>query len=378
MNQEGKHILLLGPAFPYRGGLAAFNERLALALQAAGHRVTLITFTLQYPRFLFPGKTQYTTGPAPEGLVIKRQLNAVNPLNWLRVGLALRRRRADVVIAAFWLPFMAPCLGTVLRLLSPRKTQRIGLVHNIIPHEKRFGDRLLARYFTGAADAFLTLSEAVQIQVASFTTAPVRTAPHPVYDSYGELLDQSAARTQLGLDRDGRYLLFFGFIRAYKGLDLALRAMVDKRLQDLNVKLIVAGEYYGNELEYQELIANLGIADRLELRTHFIPNEEVRYYFCAADLVVQPYRTATQSGISQLAYFFEKPMVVTRVGGLPEIVPDGVAGYVIEQDPVELAAAVADFYENNRAATLNAGVLRGKERFSWSGFVDTLTELFVR
>ncbi len=376
MSSTPKDILLLGPAYPYRGGLAAFNERLAYALQAVGHRVTLVTFTLQYPDFLFPGKTQYAEDAAPEDLAIERKINAVNPLNWWKVGRALRKRRPDVVIAAYWMPFMAPCLGTILRQLDPRHTQRIGLVHNIIPHERRPGDQLLSRYFTGACDGFMTLSTSVKEELAGFSSAPVKTSPHPIYDSYGAQVDKATAREHLGLDADGRYLLFFGYIREYKGLELLLEAMAKPLLREQGIKLILAGEYYGNQEKYEGMIATLGIKDLIVAHTSFIANEEVRYYFGAADLVVQPYKTATQSGISQLAYHFEKPMIVTRVGGLPEIVPHGEAGYVIGQDADELANAVLDFYQNEKAASLQAGVVRMKQQFSWSVFTETLEELF--
>lgn len=371
-----KKILLLGPAYPYRGGLAAFNESLAYALQKAGYQVELITFTLQYPGFLFPGKTQFSKDPAPEGLQIERRINAVNPLNWVRVGLGLRKRRADIIIAAFWMPFMGPALGTILRWAKARNTQRIGLIHNIIPHEKRPGDRLLSKYFTGSADAFMTLSKSVAEELQDFSSAPVRTSPHPVYDSYGEALAPAEAREELKLDPNGRYLLFFGFIRDYKGLDLLLEAMADERLVAADVKLILAGEYYSNEVKYETMIDELGIRDRIIFHTRFVSNAEVRYFFGAADLVVQPYRTATQSGISQLAYHFEKPMVVTRVGGLPEIVPHGKAGYVIDQEASQLADAVLDFYEHHRAADFRSGLQEQKQRFSWSGFVEVLEELF--
>ena len=376
MSSTPKDIILLGPAYPYRGGLAAFNERLAYALQAAGHRVTLVTFTLQYPDFLFPGKTQYSEDAAPEGLAIERKINAVSPFNWWKVGRALRKRRPDVVIAAYWMPFMAPCLGTILRQLDVRHTQRIGLVHNIIPHERRPGDQQLSRYFTTACDGFMTLSTSVMDELADFSEAPARTSPHPIYDSYGAQVDKASAREHLGLDADGKYLLFFGYIREYKGLELLLGAMAKPMIRAQGIKLILAGEYYGNQEKYEGMMATLGIEDLIVAHTSFIPNDEVRYYFGAADLVVQPYKTATQSGISQLAYHFEKPMIVTRVGGLPEIVPHGEAGYVIEQDAGALANAVLDFYQNEKAASLQAGVARMKQQFSWATFTEVLEELF--
>lgn len=373
---SSKKVLLIGPAYPYRGGLAAFNESLAYALQAAGCQVELITFTLQYPGVFFPGKTQFSEDSAPVGLVIQRKISSVNPLNWLKVGWELRQRRADVIITAFWLPFMGPSLGTILRFIGGAKVRKIGLVHNIIPHERRFGDRFFARYFTASNDAFMTLSSSVATELADFSQAPVRTSPHPIYDSYGDPVGKLEARAKLNLDPGARYLLFFGFIREYKGLDLLLEALADERLQEKQVKLILAGEYYGNEAKYEDMIDRLGIRDWVVSHTRFISNEEVRYFFGAADLVVQPYRTATQSGISQLAYHFDKPMIVTRVGGLPEIVPHGKAGYVIDQDPSQLADAVLDFYSNNREEDFKAGLREQKKRFSWSGFVQVLEELF--
>ncbi len=371
-----KKILLLGPAYPYRGGLAAFNESLAYALQSAGHQVELVTYTLQYPNFLFPGKTQYSDDPPPADLEIERKINAVNPFNWIKVGLELRKRQADIIIAAFWMPFMGPSLGTILRLAKASNTHRIGLIHNIIPHEHRPGDRPLAKYFTASADSFMTLSSSVAEELKDFSEAPVRTSPHPIYDIYGESVSKEAARKRLALSQDGRYLLFFGYIREYKGLSLLLEAMADDRLTEQGVKLILAGEYYGNEEKYEAMIDELGIRERIISHTRFVSNEEVRYFFGAADLVVQPYQTATQSGISQLAYNFEKPMIVTRVGGLPEIVPHGKVGYVIDQKADELADAVVDFYDQDREEHFQAGLRTEKSRFTWSGFVAVLEELF--
>lgn len=375
MPNTPKHIMLIGPAYPYRGGLAAFNERLGHALQATGYQVTLLTFTLQYPGFLFPGKTQFSNDAAPADLTIVRKINAVNPLNWLRVGWWLRQQKMDVILTAFWLPFMGPSLGTVLRLARRSQTKSLGLIHNIIPHEKRPGDHLFARYFTGALDGAICLSDSVQEDLQQFTKVPTAVSPHPVYDSYGEPVAKTSAKETLDLEEEPNYILFFGFIRDYKGLDLLLRAMADERMCKYDIKLIVAGEFYGNELTYRELIDELGIADRLILHTQFIANDKVKYYFGAADLVVQPYRTATQSGISQLAYYFEKPMVVTRVGGLPEIVPHGKAGYVVDQSPETIADAIVDFFVNQRDQALQAGVQAGKRRYSWSALVSKLQTL---
>lgn len=364
-------IVLLSPAHPLRGGIAASSERLALEFQNPGHEVVLFSFSLQYPGLLFPGKTQLTDDPAPAGLRIRTLLNSVNPLNWVRSGLALAREAPDLVITRFWLPFMGPCLGTVLRVarwLSKKRFRSVALVDNIIPHEKRPGDRLFAKYFTGACDEFVVMSHSVGEEIGRFSNKPVRYAPHPIYDIYGAPVPKEEARTMLGLTENAPVVLFFGFIRPYKGLDLLLEALA----QTPGTHALVAGECYDAWTPYETLIQQFHLEDRVHLFTDFIPADQVRLYFSAADLVVQPYKTATQSGISQIAYHFDKPMVVTNVGGLPEIVPHGVAGYVVEPEPGAIAAAIRDFFDHHREEAMIAGVQQEKKRFSWTNLADVI------
>jgi glycosyltransferase involved in cell wall biosynthesis len=377
VNSPKQHIVILGTAYPLRGGLAAFNERLARAFQERGYRVTIVTFSLQYPGFLFPGDTQYDTGPAPPDLHIEIRLNSVNPLSWIRVGRYLRQLRPDLIIAKFWLPFMGPALGTVLRIAKGNgHTRTLSIIDNIIPHEHRPGDRPLARYFANQIDAFIVMSRSVEQDMAGFVTdQPVVYSPHPIYDNFGEKVAKAEARRELGIDPAVPLVLFFGFIRDYKGLDLLLRAMADKHIEARGIQLLVAGEYYGNREKYEALIEELGIRDRLHLHTDFIPNDRVRYYFGAADLVAQPYKTATQSGISQMAYHFEKPMVVTRVGGLPEIVPHGEAGYVVDTEPRAIAAAIVDYFDRDQTALFTAGLLKNKQKYSWDVMLDEVERL---
>jgi glycosyltransferase involved in cell wall biosynthesis len=370
-----RKIVLLSPAHPLRGGIAASTERLARELRKFGHEVVIFSFSLQYPRFLFPGKTQYTDDPPPEDLDIRTRVNSVNPLNWLSVGWEIRRLKPDAIITRFWLPFMGPCLGTILRIAKSRHTRTIAIADNIIPHEKRPGDTWFTNYFIGAIDAFVVMSKSVEAEVKTLCDKPVRYIPHPIYDNYGKPLPRALALRQMNLPEAAHYLLFFGFIRDYKGLDLLLQAMADPRIRRLPLKLIVAGEYYGNRDHYEEIIRVLEIENQLILKTDFIPTDEVRFYFCAADLVVQPYKSATQSGISQLAYHFDKPMVVTEVGGLPEIVPHGKAGYVVKPEAKAIADAIVDFFENKRLVQLTEGVRMEKHRFSWAAMVKGLEEL---
>ncbi len=371
-------VIILGPAWPYRGGIAAFNERLARQYQAEGHEVEVVTFTLQYPSFLFPGTTQYSTDPAPEGLKITRKLNSINPFSWLSTGRYIRRQRPDLVISAFWLPFMAPAMGTALRRAKRKGMRRVSILHNLIPHEHRPGDKLFSRYFVGSNDAFITLSRSVLEDLNVFDPKglkPRTFSPHPLYDHYGATLGRKEALDLIGLRESQRYVLFFGFIREYKGLDLLLDAMADERMVQLGVKLIVAGEFYGDPKPYMEQIKHLDISDRVVLHTEFIPDHEVNRYFCAADLVVQPYKSATQSGVSQIAYHFEKPMVVTHVGGLPEIVPDGKAGFVVEPSGEAIADAIARYFNEDWQQRLTEGVREEKKKYAWEKMTAAIDSL---
>jgi D-inositol-3-phosphate glycosyltransferase len=369
-------IIILSPAHPLRGGIAASSERLAQELQLYKHQVIIYSFSLQYPDFLFPGKTQYTNDAAPKDVHIRTTINAINPFNWRAVGREIATIKPDIVVCRFWLPFMSPCLGTILREIRKNDfTKIIGLADNIIPHEKRFADRMLARYWVQACDAFIVMSRSVALDIEQFTlNRNIKFVPHPIYDNYGDIVPQTLARQQLHLKKDIKYVLFFGFIRDYKGLDILLEALADERLVKNNIHLILAGEYYGNEAKYNALIQHYNLTARIANFTHFIPNDAIKYYFCAADLVVQPYRSATQSGISQLAYHFEKPMVVTNVGGLPEIVTHGKGGYVAEVSAESIADAVTDFFEKDRNTLMTAAVRREKVRFSWENLAKAIVE----
>lgn len=372
-----RKIIIVSPAHPLRGGIAASTERLAVELQKTGHSVSIYSYSLQYPAFLFPGKTQFTSDPAPLGanglpLEIVTCINSVNPFSWITTGLKIAAGQPDQVIVRFWLPFMGPALGTLLRVVRWRTRTRVtGLVDNIIPHEKRPGDRLFAKYFTGACDDFLVMSKSVGEEIRSFSDKPVVFSPHPLYDNYGELQDKHTVRKALGIPSDARVALFFGFIRQYKGLDIFLRALAEVP----GVHGLVAGECYEDWASYQQIIDENGMNDRVHVVSDFIPANQVSTYFSAADIVVQPYRSATQSGISQIAYHFGLPMIVSNVGGLPEIVTDKVSGYVVSPVEKSVAEALTDFFENNRSEAMRRGVQQEKERFTWDKMVRKLTEI---
>jgi D-inositol-3-phosphate glycosyltransferase len=375
-NPPGK-VILIGPAHPLRGGLATYNERLAREYVKEGSDVSIYTFSLQYPSILFPGKTQYSTEPAPGDLSITVKVNSINPFNWIRIGREIKKLRPDLVIVKFWIPFMAPCLGTISRIIRKNgHTKVVSIIDNIIPHEKRPGDRMLASYWVNSVDGFVAMSGSVLEDLETFDKIrPKVFCPHPLYDNFGEAVPKSEAQKRLGLDDSFRYLLFFGFIRDYKGLDLLLEAFADERLRKTPLKLIVAGEFYCDPKPYREQIARLGIGEHVIMSNDFIPDSEVVNYFCASDLVVQPYKSATQSGVTQIAYHFNKPMLITGVGGLAEIVPHGKVGYVVPPDPAAIADAIVDFYEEHREHDFAANAAMEKLKYTWSRMVEAIEEV---
>ena len=373
-------VIILGSAHPLRGGLAAYNERLAREFIRAGHSVQIYTFSLQYPSFLFPGTSQYSDQPAPDDLYIHVKVNSINPFNWFKVGREIAKLNADLLIVKFWLPFMGPCLGTIARQARKnKKTKIISIIDNIIPHEGRIGDFQLAKYIVNSVDGFIAMSDSVLEDLKKFDDKkPKVFSPHPLYDNFGPAVNKTEAYEKLGLEISTEYILFFGFIRDYKGLDLLLHAMADERVKQLNVRLIVAGEFYTNAKPYWDLITQLNIADRLILKTDFIPDDEVRYYFCAADMVVQPYKHATQSGVTQICYHFDRPMLVTNVGGLPEIVPNGKVGYVVEPEPKAIADALIDFYQNHREFVMRDNIKVEKKKYAWSAMLETILTMLTQ
>jgi glycosyltransferase involved in cell wall biosynthesis len=377
-------VIILGAAHPFRGGIATFNERMAREFLAQGYEVTIYNFSLQYPSFLFPGKTQYSTDPAPTDLKILSKVNSVNPLNWLKVGRELKALKPDLVIAKFWIPLMGPALGTILKLCKKNKhTRVISIIDNAVPHEKRPGDHQFTKYFFSACDAFITMSDKVMNDLRSIEKKkPAVLTYHPLYDNFGAAISKAEARSKLQqlLSRDlqnDHLLLFFGFIRKYKGLDLLFEAMhiiKQRRPEMKGVKLLVAGEFYEDQQYYDELISRLGIGDMLILNTNFISDQQVKLYFCAADVVVQPYRNATQSGVTPLAYHFEKPMIVSRVGALPDYVPHNKAGLVAEPDAASIADAILQYFElgeNYFIPHLRAE----KQKYTWDKLVESITKL---
>ena len=376
-----KSIVILSMAYPYRG-LALFNEMLARTFTKRGKQVDIINFRLLYPDFLFPGSTQYSESPPPDDLRITRMVNSVNPLNWLRVGRHIRKMRPDAVILRYWTPFLAPCMSAICRIVSKnRHTVIITLLDNVVPHEKHFFDAFLTHYFVNSMHGFLYMSQQVKNDLDEFNTGkPSVFAPHPAFSNFGVKVTREEACMHLNLPVEKRYVLFFGLIRDYKGLDLMLDAWANLKQSGHadNKKLIVAGEFYTDKNRYLQQMKRLNICDDILLHDRFISNEDVKYYFSAADALVQPYKNATQSGVTQIAYQFETPLIVTDVGGLSETVHDGKVGYVVKPEVAQITHAIEKIYENNNMQRMSENMISEKRRFSWDCFAEQIEVLYLK
>lgn len=381
--QSPQKIVIIGSAYPLRGGgIATFNERLALEFQQQNYQTTIYSFSLQYPGFLFPGSSQYSNDKPPKNISIKSAINSINPFNWIKVGLELQKQKPDVVIVRYWLPFFGPCFGTILRLIKKNKYSKIiCIADNIVPHEKRIGDTIFTRYFIKPVDAFITMSNKVLEDLRLLTNKKSIKVLHPLYDNFGDIVSKEDARKHLKINNTEPIILFFGFIRKYKGLDLLLEAIADLR-KDIenvnspiyNLKLIIAGEFYNDKNFYQNLIEKLKIDQHIISKTDFIPDSEVKYYLCAADFVIQPYKNATQSGVTPLAYHFEKPMLVTNVGGLPDLVPDKKVGLIAEPNAVSIAQKIKELYTFSERHFIE-NIKEEKKKYSWKNITQTILDL---
>lgn len=368
-------IVLVGTAYPYRGGLALFNERLMEQFHSEGDEVEIQTFSLQYPPFLFPGKTQYSESKINHPFKIERTVNSINPFSWIKVGRKIRKMQADIVIIKYWLPFMAPCFGTIARLARGKQTKIVAIADNIIPHERRFFDNAFTKYFAKSVDAWVAMSRSVMEDISLFDKSSPRILnPHPLFDNFGEKVPREEALRSLGLDSGKVNLLFFGLVREYKGLDILLQAMKDPKLVNLPLHLIVAGEFYDDYSKYEQMLTEYGLRDKVSMENRFVKDEDVSRYFCACDLVVLPYKSATQSGVTQIAYHFSKPMLVTDVGGLPEIVCDGKSGYVCRPNAESIASCIEDFCTNGR--DFSASLETEKQRFAWDKMTAAIRKVY--
>ncbi len=368
-------IIIVGPAYPLRGGIANLNEALYYELKKAGHQVEIVSFKLQYPALLFPGKTQYDNSSVIPDIKIQTLINSINPYTWYKTARYITAQKPDLVIMRYWLPFMGPCLGSIAKKIK-KYTRIIALCDNIIPHEKRPGDHFFTKYFIKHCHAFIAMSKSVLDDLNYFDKSkPRKLLYHPVYNIFGNKVSKTEAVKKLNLDENFKYILFFGIIRKYKGLDLLLSAYQKSELYLHHVKLIIAGEFYDKTEDYLDLINKLP-KESIILHNHFIKSEDVKYYFCAADLIAQTYRSATQSGVTQIAYHFERPVLVTDTGGLSEMVDNHVNGYVTKISETEIANALIDYFKNNREENFTRAAAQKAKQFSWHTFITGIEQLY--
>ena len=374
---KGK-VVIIGPAHPLRGGLASFNERMAKEFMIEDYQTSIYTFSLQYPSFLFPGTTQFSSEPAPSTLDIHVKINSINPLNWIKIGLELKKIKPDLIVVRYWLPFMGPCLGTILRIIKRnKKTKIVCIADNIIPHEKRIGDSIFTKYFIKPIDAFITMSSSVLNDLKQFTSKPAQEIAHPLYDNFGNKMDADVAKKHLQIPLNTKIVLFFGFIRKYKGLDTLLEAIYILKqkgyFKNHLIQFLIAGEYYEDAKSYEDLIEKYQIKEQLIMRTEFIADSDVKYFLSCADCVIQPYKSATQSGVTPLAYHFEVPMIVTNVGGLPKLVPDTI-GLIAEPNAQSIAEKIETFFEQNNSIYIS-NIKEEKKKYTWGKLIQTIINI---
>ncbi len=365
-------IVIVGTASPLRGGIAHFVSLLYTHLSVR-HDVEVVTFSRQYPSFLFPGKSQEEQGDDAHAIPTEQLVDSVNPLTWYAAARAIIRKKPDLLIFKYWLPFFGPCFGTIARLVKRATHARVLFIcDNIIPHEHRPGDRLFTRYAFGPVDHFIVQSAAVERELKAFLPgADFAFVPHPVYEIFGAAMPKEEARRRLELGAE-RVILFFGYVRKYKGLQTLLDAM-PAILRQKPVTLLAVGEFYDSEQPYREKIAQLGIDGSVRVHSDYVPNDAVATYFSAADVVVLPYLSATQSGIVQIAYQFDKPVIATDVGGLAEVVRDGMTGFIVPPNaPEALAQAVIRFYDEAKEEPFVQAVREEKKKYSWDALVQAI------
>lgn len=366
-------IAILSCFYPYRGGIAQFNASLYTQLSKS-NKVKAFNFTRQYPDTLFPGQTQYVTKD-DEAVPIESEalLDTVNPFSWVKTAKAIRKWKPNLILIDYWMSWFAPSLGYIARSLN-KDFKIISILHNVIPHEPKFFDKPLTKYFLSGFDGHIVLSEEVGKDLLRLAPeAKMTELFHPIYSHFGKKIPREEAERQLGLEPGKKNLLFFGLIRAYKGLDILIDAF--GRLDD-SYQLIIAGEPYGSFEKYQKQINQSKGRDRIHTYLKYIKDSEVKDFFSAADLTVLPYRSATQSGISAISYHFEIPMVVTNVGGLQEAVGETGTGLVAEKPDPELIAGNIEKYFSDESIGQQCHVsIRGeKERLSWHNFARLLED----
>ncbi len=372
-----KRVLIVGPAYPFRGGIAEFNNNLCSTYLRLGIDCEVLSFSVQYPGILFPGSSQFESQPREIDFKVHRIINSINPITWLKAVKFIKKFSPDYVLTAYWIPFIGISTGFVMKKIKKHFATLV-LAHNIQPHDAKPFDRQITSFFLKQARGVVLLSKAVERELDEFDSSlPRMIGFHPLYD-FGPRVDKQTALQELGLE-PSKYVLFFGLVKKYKGLDVLLKAFATEKLKDSDIKLIVAGEFYDNKQYYLDMIEQLGLHSRVKLFDYFIPTSRVKYFFSVADAVILPYRSATQSGVTQVAYHFGVPMIVSDVGALPDLVPDGKAGFVFKSgDFQQLSEKILQLYENDNLLKFSKFIAEKKKEFSWEKLVGQINQFYSR
>lgn len=371
-----KNIVLIGPVYPYKGGIAHYTSLLYQVL-AKKYKVEMISYKMQYPKFLFKKEQKDYCNDMFKVENAQFLINTANPFNIIRVGKKIKKQNPDLVIIQWWHPYFAPCYRLLCAAMG-KKIHKMFICHNVFPHERFPLDRFLTKMTLKRGNSFIVHSKSDGKDLLTIKSdAKVKQNPHPTYNAFKiRNLDKAKARKELGEREDTKLLLFFGFVREYKGLKHLLKAMPQVKEKLENVKLMVVGSFSNDKAEYMQLISDMQIESCVEVIDGYTPDNEVEKYFAACDVVVLPYESATQSGIVQIAFGFEKPVIVTNVGGLPDVVTDGKTGYVVEsRSPDAIAAAIIDFFKLNRTEEFAEEVKREADKFSWDRMVEVISSM---
>ncbi len=377
--------IIIGPGYPLRGGISESNEALCKSFNQKEKTCQIISYSLQYPSILFPGKKQ-TIGLSERYVHANLNLiNTLNPFSWFSTVRKVLKIKPHYVIVRYWHPYFAICLGLIARLLRKQSIFIIAWIDNIYPHDPMPFQNILTNFFLKSCDTYMVMSKSVKKDLLSFqdlSLKKVTFSPHPIYSVFGNVIEKKIAQKNIGLTKKttpnaNKYILFFGLIRKYKGLELLLEVMALEKIKKLNIHLIIAGEFYEKKSKYLEKIKFLGIENRIILHDNYIPNEDVKNYFCAADIVVQPYLSATQSGVSMVAFNFNKPVLLTNVGGLSEYVTHDFDGYLVDPDKEKIASALEDYFTNNKEDFFSKNTEIKKTEFSWKGLANKFDNLYA-
>ena len=374
-DESALNIAYLSVFYPYRGGIAQFNAALYRALEELGHHQTAYTFTRQYPDILFPGSSQFIdAGDTADPIPAKRVLDTINPLNWLSVASMINASAPDMLLTQLWMPFMGPAFGTVARRMQ-KDCVKLCVVHNALPHEPRPGDKTFTKFMLAAHDGLIAISDAVEHDLQSMKlNKPILRREHPIYTHFGIPVSKQEARKQLGLPADKQLLLFFGFIREYKGLMQLIESL--KSLPE-STHLVIAGEIYGSFDSYEQKIKELGLEARIHAHIRYISDTETPLFFCSADACVLPYVTATQSGIVAIAHHFEIPILATPVGGLPEALRHGDAGVLFKgTSPADITQGIKTFFDQSLSQHCIEGARRLKKELSWASLASDIIDFY--